>query len=397
VGVSVSQAEDVASRYDAYYFRNYRGGSCERNARWLSTFGALADAIVRELNPATVLDAGCAKGLLVESLRDRGVDAHGIDISRHAIECVRRDVQAYCSVQSILDPLPRRYDLVVCMEVVEHLPVEEAEAAIAALCAGADDVFFSSTPEHFDEDTHLNVQPVEYWTELFAKNGFVRDVDLSAAAFFPPWAARFRRRGEPVHRILGSYERRLWALSRENSALKRRALETHTMLARQDHALRAPQSESQLAQTVADQQAHLDALNQRLTYMSETEQSLRGLLLDAQEQLLERDQARTQEPTARLQALEKLVEQRTAWGQQTAREIETRDAAIRDLQAELQEKTAWIGAAARQYEEIADRVARLQAVVDESNRAMQAVVNSASWRLTVPLRRLKAVVIRARR
>src|SRR5580704_13328525 len=77
VGVSVSQAEDVASRYDAYYFRNYRGGSCERNARWLSTFGALADAIVRELNPATVLDAGCAKGLLVESLRDRGVDAHG--------------------------------------------------------------------------------------------------------------------------------------------------------------------------------------------------------------------------------------------------------------------------------------------------------------------------------
>jgi hypothetical protein len=394
----MSQAADVGSRYDAHYFRSYRAGSYERNPRWLATFAALADAIVRELNPATVLDAGCANGLLVESLRDRGVDAHGIDISQHAIECVRRDVQAYCSVQSILDPLPRRYDLVVCMEVVEHLPIEEAEVAIAALCAAADDVFFSSTPEYFDQDTHLNVQPVEYWTELFAKNGFVRDVDLSAAAFFPPWAGRFRRRGEPVHRILGSYERRLWALSRENSALKQRALETHAMLARQQDALlRAPQSESQLAQTVAGQQAHLDALNQRLTYMSDTEQSLRGLLLDAHEQLLQRDLARTQEPTAKLRALEKLLEERTAWGQQQAREIEAREAAIRDLQVELQEKTAWIAGAARQYEEIADRAARLLAVVDERNRAMQAVVNSASWRLTVPLRRLKAVVIRARR
>jgi 2-polyprenyl-3-methyl-5-hydroxy-6-metoxy-1,4-benzoquinol methylase len=67
--------------YDATYYRVGCGVPYERNEHWLTFFGKIADAIVREINPGSVLDAGCAMGFLVEALRQRGVEAYGVDIS----------------------------------------------------------------------------------------------------------------------------------------------------------------------------------------------------------------------------------------------------------------------------------------------------------------------------
>ncbi len=75
---------------------------------------------------------------------------------------------------SVLDPLPERYDLIVCHEMLEHLPPGDAGAAVARLCGATDDVLFSSTPDGYGEDTHLNVQPVDYWASLFAQHGSAR-------------------------------------------------------------------------------------------------------------------------------------------------------------------------------------------------------------------------------
>ncbi len=59
--------------YDAYYYATGCGQPYERNESWLRFFGGIADRIVSEIGPATVLDAGCALGFLVETLRERGV------------------------------------------------------------------------------------------------------------------------------------------------------------------------------------------------------------------------------------------------------------------------------------------------------------------------------------
>ena len=56
-----------------------------RNEEWLQFFGAIADRIAADINPRRVLDAGCALGLLVETLRARGMEAFGVDISSYAI------------------------------------------------------------------------------------------------------------------------------------------------------------------------------------------------------------------------------------------------------------------------------------------------------------------------
>lgn len=208
-----------ATPFDENYYRLGCGRPYRREPHWLQFFGGVADELVRRLGPRTVLDAGCAMGFLVEALRDRGVDAEGVDVSEYAIGQVRADVRPYCRVGSILEPFPRRYDLVTCIEVLEHLPPAEAARAVANLCAAADDIVFSSSPSDYAEQTHFNVQPPEYWAELFALNGFVRDLDFDGL-FLTPWAARFRRSAEPVHRLVRAYERRFAQLWKENTDLR---------------------------------------------------------------------------------------------------------------------------------------------------------------------------------
>ena len=144
------------------------------------------------LAPRTVFDAGCALGMLVESLWDLGVEAHSVDVSRYAIAQERPDMQPYCRVGSVAEPLEARYDLITCIEVLEHVEGDEAERAIAALSAATDTILFSSTPSDFDEPTHVNVRPPLAWIRAFARHGFRVDLRFDAT-FLSPQAMLLRR------------------------------------------------------------------------------------------------------------------------------------------------------------------------------------------------------------
>ncbi len=230
-----------ADAYDAdYYAHNCGERPYRRDAEWLAFFQAVADRIVEGIGPRTVLDAGCAMGFLVETLRGRGVEAWGVDISDYAIAQAHPSVLPFVQVGSITTPFGRRYDLITCIEVLEHMPPAEAPAAIANLCAHADDILFSSSPLDRRELTHLNVQPPEYWTEIFAQHGFYRDVDFDASVL-TAWAVRFRRgvadKPDPrplFARVAAAYERRLWHLVEENGARRDVALELRDGLMRRD-------------------------------------------------------------------------------------------------------------------------------------------------------------------
>jgi len=198
-----------ASAFNEFYYRNCCGQPYERNEAWLTFFGTVADRVVSDINPKRVLDAGCATGMLVEALRARGVDARGIDLSSFAIQSAPDTLRAYLREGSIADPLGERFDLIVCIEVLEHMAAEDADRAIANITAQTDDVLFSSTPFDYKEPTHVNVRMPEEWAEAFARHGFYRDVDFDAS-FITKWAVRFTRRSVPAHRLVRDYERRYW-------------------------------------------------------------------------------------------------------------------------------------------------------------------------------------------
>jgi cyclopropane fatty-acyl-phospholipid synthase-like methyltransferase len=227
-----------SSTFDYYYYAHSCGVPYQRNEGWLSFYEAIAERIVSDIHPSSVLEAGCAFGFLVEKLRQQGVEAWGFDISEYAIQNVHPSMQAYCWVGSITDPLPRRYDLIITMEVIEHLTKPDGERAVANLCRFSDDILFSSTPLDYQTVTHVNVQPPEYWAQQFGRQGFFHDVDFDAS-FITPWAARFRRRNEPTHRLVADYERRFWQLWKENVDLRRQLANTNSQLKADEQAIQS--------------------------------------------------------------------------------------------------------------------------------------------------------------
>lgn len=188
--------------YNAYYVRHGTAVYSREDPRWLQFFGHVADEIVRQLRPGTVLDVGCAKGFLVECLRDRGVEAYGFDVSEYAIGEVRPDIRPYCWVGSASDSISKNYDLITCIEVCEHLPESEAQDAIRQMTSHADRILFSSTPGDFTEPTHVNVRPVIDWLRLFAQLSFAPDQEFDTA-FIAPQAMLLRRaQARPSDQVL---------------------------------------------------------------------------------------------------------------------------------------------------------------------------------------------------
>lgn len=202
----------MSELYNAEYYHSGCGPiPYEEPEHWVNFFGMIADRIVADIHPKTVLDAGCAMGYLVAALRDRGVEAYGVDISKYAISKVREDVRPFCKVGSLTEPLPAglpdRYDLVVTIEVLEHLYAEDGRQAIRNLCQLTDKVLFTSTPDDFTEPTHVNVQQREYWCRTFFENGFMDDINYRPT-YLTAHALLFRRSAN-IERQVEDYERNI--------------------------------------------------------------------------------------------------------------------------------------------------------------------------------------------
>lgn len=203
------------SKYNSYFFNefyeNNGGGNYMDREQWTPLFNKIADEIIELYNPKTVLDAGCAMGYLVEALRDRGVEAYGFDISEYTIARVREDIKPYCFVHSIDEALPenipQKFDLIITIEVLEHLYPEKGKEAIQNLCNYTNTIIFTSTPDDIEDCTHVNVQLLEYWARIFADNSFYRNL-VTDVSFICPWAVVFEKRRD-IENIIYEYEMKL--------------------------------------------------------------------------------------------------------------------------------------------------------------------------------------------
>lgn len=194
--------------YNKSFYDNNCGISYDKAEIWTNLFENIAKNIVERFSPKTVLDAGCAYGYLVKALRNLGVDAYGIDISEHAISKADKDIQPFVAVHSITEELPsdfpKKFDLVITIEVLEHISPEDGKQAIKLLCSYANTIIFTSSPDDIVDRFHLNVQQAEYWAKEFARNYFYRDL-IQSAEYICPWAMIFRK-GDSFEDVVFNYE-----------------------------------------------------------------------------------------------------------------------------------------------------------------------------------------------
>ena len=105
------------------------------------------------LNDKQVLDVGCGGGILTESMAKRGARVTGIDLADkalkvaqlHALETGSAVNYRMAAVEDIARESPRVFDVITCMELLEHVPdPASVVAACATLVKPGGHVFFST-------------------------------------------------------------------------------------------------------------------------------------------------------------------------------------------------------------------------------------------------------------
>ena len=186
--------QSLASEYNEDYYKTGLGPHpYARSEPWLGFFGNIASRIKQDFNPAAVLDAGCAIGLLVEAFHNHGIKAVGYDFSPYAIAQAPEHMKPYMFCRSIAEPFEHEADFITCIEVLEHMQEDDSLAAVRNMTQVSDIILFSSTSDDFSEPTHINVRPQEYWLKAFENEGFVWRSDYNAS-YVCPWAKIFVRK-----------------------------------------------------------------------------------------------------------------------------------------------------------------------------------------------------------
>jgi 2-polyprenyl-6-hydroxyphenyl methylase/3-demethylubiquinone-9 3-methyltransferase len=101
-----------------------------------------------------VLDVGCGGGILADAMARRGADVLGIDLATkalrvaqlHALEAQTPRVQyREISAEALAAEQPQSFDMVTCMEMLEHVPDPSSVVrACAQLVKPGGHVFFST-------------------------------------------------------------------------------------------------------------------------------------------------------------------------------------------------------------------------------------------------------------
>jgi 2-polyprenyl-6-hydroxyphenyl methylase / 3-demethylubiquinone-9 3-methyltransferase len=106
------------------------------------------------LNGKRVLDVGCGGGILADSMARRGARVLGIDLAGkalkvaqlHALEAQTPNIEyRESSAEDLAQKLPAQFDVVTCMEMLEHVPEPASVVqACATLVKPGGWVFFST-------------------------------------------------------------------------------------------------------------------------------------------------------------------------------------------------------------------------------------------------------------
>lgn len=154
-------------RYTGEFFEYINAGS-------LASARVVCPLVVERLKPRSVLDVGCGAGawcrvwgeLGVEQVV--GVDGEYVDIASLLVP------PDWFRSRDLSEPfdLATQFDLVVSLEVAEHVPEAKADVFVDNLVRHGSTILFSAAVPGQGGEFHVNEQPLEYWRRRFAARGY---------------------------------------------------------------------------------------------------------------------------------------------------------------------------------------------------------------------------------
>jgi SAM-dependent methyltransferase len=133
----------------------------------------IVQGVIPEIRSA--IDIGCGVGTWLSVLKARGASTVlGIDGSWVHRESLVIPPECFVTLELSREDLPvdGKYDLVISLEVAEHLPAERASAFVAQLAQLGDFILFSAAIPGQGGTGHVNEQWPEYWIDRFERQGY---------------------------------------------------------------------------------------------------------------------------------------------------------------------------------------------------------------------------------
>lgn len=130
--------------------------------------------LLQSLRVQSVLDLGCGVGSFLAEFEHGGVhDLVGVEgeWARAAPLLLSSDHFRFLDLTHPID-LARQFDLVMCLEVAEHIDASAAETLVDTLTGHGSAICFSAAPPGQGGTHHVNEQWPEFWAKKFSKRGF---------------------------------------------------------------------------------------------------------------------------------------------------------------------------------------------------------------------------------
>ncbi|MBK8451814.1 MAG: bifunctional 2-polyprenyl-6-hydroxyphenol methylase/3-demethylubiquinol 3-O-methyltransferase UbiG [Thiofilum sp.] len=148
------------------------------------------------LKGKNVVDVGCGGGILAESMARRGASVTGIDLGEtplsvarlHALDSGIQVAYRKISAEALAAEMPQAFDVVTCMEMLEHVPDPSSVIqACATLVKPGGQVFFSTINRNAKAFA-LAIVGAEYLLNMLPRGTheyakFIRPSELEAWAY----------------------------------------------------------------------------------------------------------------------------------------------------------------------------------------------------------------------
>ena len=185
-----------ASHEDLYgkdFYESGRADYTSEAAKFVCSFMA------ETFSPEKFFDAGCGTGEYITEMSNHGVACRGVELAEYAVaKCRENGLEVESHDLTAPGPLPDKADLVMCIEVAEHIPESTSDTLVSKLSGAATNtlVFTAAVPGQ-EGSNHINLQHPSFWIEKFKAKGLTYDAELTdrwraknSDAGMPEWWCR---------------------------------------------------------------------------------------------------------------------------------------------------------------------------------------------------------------
>lgn len=141
----------------------------------LKTPKLIAPMILETINPSSILDVGCGLGTWLKAFEDLGIkDILGVDgdwVDRELLKILPNQF----AMHDLTLPfdLKRKFDLVISLEVAEHLDVSASEQFVQTLVNHGELILFSAAIPGQGGQNHINEKWLSVWADIFKRHNYI--------------------------------------------------------------------------------------------------------------------------------------------------------------------------------------------------------------------------------